>query len=162
MNSKKSDSKTLFKKHFKNKHKDTQTPPTNKRKKIHIKQRQRQTQHQTYRSPSCFLKTPDNGIRAEDIKACDDETQEMVRQIFNEIVKQNEFTPEAWKKVRIKVRRGRCLETTSRSVLCQRCTNCSQQYCTADFFEELTKSKRKIRRDSEALTEQQTILRRTE
>ena len=27
----------------------------------------------------------------------------MVRQIFNEIVKQNEFTPEAWKKVKIKV-----------------------------------------------------------
>ena len=27
----------------------------------------------------------------------------MVRQIFNEIIKQNEFTPEAWKKVRIKV-----------------------------------------------------------
>ena len=37
-----------------------------------------------------------NGIRAEDIKACDEETKEMVRQIFNEIVKQNEFTPEAW------------------------------------------------------------------
>ena len=32
-----------------------------------------------------------NGIRAEDIKACDDETREMVRQIFNEIIKQNEF-----------------------------------------------------------------------
>ena len=44
-----------------------------------------------------------NGIISEDIKACDDETREMVRQIFNEIVKQNEFTPEAWKKVRIKV-----------------------------------------------------------
>ena len=30
-------------------------------------------------------KSPDsNGIRAEDIKACDDETKEMVRQIFNE------------------------------------------------------------------------------
>ena len=27
----------------------------------------------------------------------------MVRQIFNEILRQNEFTPEAWKKVRIKV-----------------------------------------------------------
>ena len=27
----------------------------------------------------------------------------MVRQIFNEIIKQNEFTPETWKKVRIKV-----------------------------------------------------------
>ena len=36
----------------------------------------------------------------------------MVRQIFNEIVKQNELTPEAWKKAKIKVlhkrRRGRC------------------------------------------------------
>ena len=27
----------------------------------------------------------------------------MVRQIFNEIIKQNEFAPEAWKKVKIKV-----------------------------------------------------------
>ena len=43
-------------------------------------------------------KSPDsNGIRAEDIEACDHETREMVRQIFNEIMKQNEFTPEAWK-----------------------------------------------------------------
>ena len=48
--------------------------------------------------------SPDsNGIRAEDIKACDDETKEVVRQILNEIVKQNEFAPEAWKKVKIKV-----------------------------------------------------------
>ena len=44
-----------------------------------------------------------DGIRAEDIKACDDETREMVRQILNEIIKQNEFTPDAWKKVKIKV-----------------------------------------------------------
>ena len=44
-----------------------------------------------------------NGIRAEDIKATDDETREMVRQIFNEIIQQNECTPEAWKKVRVKV-----------------------------------------------------------
>ena len=36
-----------------------------------------------------------NGIRAEDIKACDDETREMVRQIFNEIIMQIEITPEA-------------------------------------------------------------------
>ena len=48
--------------------------------------------------------SPDSdGIRAEDINACDDETKEMVRQIFNETIKQNEFTPEAWKKVEIKV-----------------------------------------------------------
>ena len=45
-------------------------------------------------------KSPDsNGIRAEDIKACDDEPTEMVRQIFNEIIKRNEFTREDWKKV---------------------------------------------------------------
>ena len=54
-----------------------------------------------------------SGIRAEDIKACDEETKEMVRQIFNELVTQNEFTPGASRKVRKKViyrnrRRGRC------------------------------------------------------
>ena len=49
-------------------------------------------------------KSPDgNGIRAEDIKDCDDETREMMRQIFNEIIKRNNFTPEEWKKVKIKV-----------------------------------------------------------
>ena len=49
-------------------------------------------------------KSPDsNGIRAEDIKACDDETREMVRQLFNEIIKRNMFTPDEWKKVKIKV-----------------------------------------------------------
>ena len=43
------------------------------------------------------------GIRAEDIKACDDETREMVRQICNEIIKSNEFRPEDWMEVTIKV-----------------------------------------------------------
>ena len=49
-------------------------------------------------------KSPDgNGIRAEDIKACDDETREMMRQLFNEIIKRNNFTPDEGKKVKIKV-----------------------------------------------------------
>ena len=49
-------------------------------------------------------KSPDsNGIRAEDIKACDDETREMVRQLFNEIIKRNTFTPDEWMEVKIKV-----------------------------------------------------------
>ena len=49
-------------------------------------------------------KSPDSkGIRAEDVKACDKETREMVRQIFNEIIKRKEFTPEERKKVTIKV-----------------------------------------------------------
>ena len=48
--------------------------------------------------------SPDStGIRAEDVKACDDETREMVRKIFKDIFKRNEFTPEDWKKVTIKV-----------------------------------------------------------
>ena len=49
-------------------------------------------------------KSPDgNGIRAEDIKDCNDETREMMRQIFNEVIKRKNFTPEEWKKVKIKV-----------------------------------------------------------
>ena len=49
-------------------------------------------------------KSPDgNGIRAEDIKDCNDETREMMRQIFNEIIKRNNFTSDEWKKVKIKV-----------------------------------------------------------
>ena len=49
-------------------------------------------------------KSPDgNGIRAEDIKDCSDETREMMRQIFNEVIKRNNFTPEEWKKVKIKM-----------------------------------------------------------
>ena len=49
-------------------------------------------------------KSPDGkGIRAEDIKDCDDETGELMRQIFNEITKRNNFTPDGWKKVKIKV-----------------------------------------------------------
>ena len=42
-------------------------------------------------------------IWAEDTKACDDEIREMVRQFINDVIKRNEFTPEDWKKVKIKV-----------------------------------------------------------
>ena len=45
-------------------------------------------------------KSPDgNGIRAEDVKDCNDETREMMRQIFNGIIKRNKFR----KKVKTKV-----------------------------------------------------------
>ena len=54
------------------------------------------------------------------------------------------------------------LETTARFAQCQRCTNCSRQYCTADYIHDSTKNKRKIKRGSEALTKQWIILRRTE
>ena len=69
--------------------------------------------------------------------------EKMVRQIFKEIIKQNEFTPEAWKKVKIKVihkeETWKMLVTTARSAHCQRCTNCSRQCCTADKIRDSNK-----------------------
>ena len=44
-----------------------------------------------------------NGIRAEDIKTCDETTKQMIRQIFNEVLKQEDCTPESWRRTRIKV-----------------------------------------------------------
>ena len=44
-----------------------------------------------------------NGIRAKDIKGCDEETKEFIRQIFNEVSQQKDCTPETWRKIRIKV-----------------------------------------------------------
>ena len=44
-----------------------------------------------------------NGIRAADIKTCNDTTREMIRQIFNEVIRQNDCTPEAWRRIRIRV-----------------------------------------------------------
>ena len=94
-------------------------------------------------------------------------TKEMVRQIFNEIIKQNEFTPEAWKKVKIKVlhKKGDVElvgVTTVRYAHCLRCTKCSRRFCTEDCIYDSTKNKLKIRLDSEAHTRQRTTLRRTE
>ena len=43
-----------------------------------------------------------NGNRAVDIKTCDETTKDMIRQIFNEVMKQEGCTPETWRKMRIK------------------------------------------------------------
>ena len=43
------------------------------------------------------------GIKAEDLKESADETKVMLRRVFNEIINQESVTPEAWKKVVIKV-----------------------------------------------------------
>ena len=37
-----------------------------------------------------------NGIRAEQLKLCSDETREEIRTIFNEIAQQEDFTPKSW------------------------------------------------------------------
>ena len=44
-----------------------------------------------------------NGIRAEQLKNCSDETTEKIRTIFNEIAQQEDFTPKSWRKIRIQV-----------------------------------------------------------
>ena len=115
-------------------------------------QRSRQKSREVQSTNSRKGKSPDSsGIRAEDIEACDDETREMVRQIFNEIIKQNEITPEVWKKVKIKVihkkEMWKMLKTTARTQTIH--DNIGQQIIYAS-----TKNKRKIRRDSEAHTKQ--------
>ena len=44
-----------------------------------------------------------NGIRAEDIKTCDETTKVMTRQIFNEVIMQEDCTPETWRRIRFRV-----------------------------------------------------------
>ena len=38
-----------------------------------------------------------NRIRAEDIKGCEEETKEWIRQTFNEVLQQKDCTPETWR-----------------------------------------------------------------
>ena len=40
------------------------------------------------------------GIQAEDIKTCDETTKEMIRQMFHEVLKQENCTPETWSRIR--------------------------------------------------------------
>ena len=110
-------------------------------------------------------KSPDsNGTRAEDIKACDDETRDMVRQLFNEIIKRNNFTPEEWKKVKIKViyKKGDVENVSNyRPIHYLYCT-ILDNFCTEDYTQCLTKNKLKIRLDSEKPTRQRITLQRTD
>ena len=41
-----------------------------------------------------------NRIRAEDTKTCDATTKEMISQIFNEVLKEDDCTPETWRIIR--------------------------------------------------------------
>ena len=90
-----------------------------------------------------------NGIRAEDIKTCDATTKDMIRQIFNEVLKQEDCTPETWKRLRIKViykkEMWKKLVPTARFVPCQRCTNCSRHSYTTEFTADSTKRNRETR-----------------
>ena len=114
-------------------------------------------------------KSPDsNGIRAEkDIKACDDETREMVRQLFNEITKRNNFTPEEWKKVKIKVihKEGDVENVSNYRPICSLLAlyKLFSTILYGRFYPVLDqRDKQKIRLASEKPTRQQTTLQHTD
>ena len=54
------------------------------------------------------LASDNNGIWAEDIKTCDTTTEEMIRQIFNEVLKLEDCTPETWRRKRMKIICKKC------------------------------------------------------
>ena len=88
--------------------------------------------------------------------------KKMVRQIFNVIVKQNDLTPEAWKKVRIKVvhKKGDVEDVGNYRPICS--LPALYKLFTTDTVQQIVSKRRKIRLDSEAHIRQQIILRRTE
>ena len=112
-------------------------------------------------------KSPDsNGIRAEDIKACDDETREMVRQLFNEIIKKNNFTPDEWKKVRIKVihKKGDVENVSNYRPICSlpALYKLFSTILYGRLYPMLDQNKQKIRLASEKPTRQRTTLQHTD
>ena len=117
---------------------------------------------QTQKSKS----TDSNGICAEDIKACDDETREMVRQLFNEIIKRNNFTPEEWKKVKIKVihQKGDVENVSNYRPICSLLAlyKLFSTILYGRLYQCLTRDKQKIWLDSEKPTRQQTTLQHTD
>ena len=74
-----------------------------------------------------------NGIRAEQFKICSDDTKVKIRTIFNEIVQQEDFEPNRWRKIRIQViyKRvtGKILGTTFRYVAYRFISSCLRQIC---------------------------------
>ena len=52
--------------------------------------------HSDLRDPSCEKKK--NGFRAEDLKRCDEETKEWMRDIFNMIIKRDFIARSSWTK----------------------------------------------------------------
>ena len=110
--------------------------------------------------------SPDSdGIRAEDIKASDEETKEMVRQIFNEIIRQNEFTLEAWKKVKkVSHKKGDVENVGNYRPICSLLAlyKLFSTILYGRLFPRLDQHKLKIRLDSEAHTRQPPTLQRTD
>ena len=93
-------------------------------------------------------------------------TKEMIRHIFNEVLTQDDYTSETWKRIRrrviLKKEMWKRLVTIVSLVFCQRFTNCSQQSKTTNFTAKSTKRNPKTREDSDFLTKRWTILQHTD
>ena len=79
-----------------------------------------------------------NGIRAEDIKTCDNETKEVIKLIFNEVLKQESCTPEVWRRKRIKSfprkrERRRRPEQSPNLYFASAVQTVFRLFCTTDF-----------------------------
>ena len=81
--------------------------------------------------------------------------KEMIRQIFNEVMKQDDCTPETWRIIHIKVMK---LEISTQFALCQRCKNCSQHFQTTDSIPDLTVCNRRTREGFDIHTKRWIIL----
>ena len=101
---------------------------------------------------------------AEDVKTSDESTQEMIRQIFNEVLKQEEdCTPETWSRIRLKVINVEEVGTHTADLHSnQHFTNCSQQPKRTDFTADSAKRNQNIREDLDVLTKRWTILQHTD
>ena len=79
-----------------------------------------------------------------------EKTKEMTRQIFNEILKQEDCTPTTWRRIRIKVihkkrEMWKRQETTGHYALCQRFTSSFQRFCAIGCVRDSTVCNQKTR-----------------
>ena len=90
----------------------------------------------------------------------------MVRQLFNEIVKRNNFTPEEWKKVKIKViyKKGDVENVNNYRPICSlpAMYKLFSTILYGRLYPMLDQKHQKIRLDSEKLTRQRITLQRTD
>ena len=102
---------------------DAGARPGQKKSRIHLRGDERSDFHPQKKGERLTAK----GITAEDLKEADDETIELMQDIFNMIIKQNSLTPSTWKKVMLNVifKKGEPtrLESYSSFVRYLRCTN---------------------------------------
>ena len=86
-----------------------------------------------------------SGIRAEQIKTCDEGTEEWIRQVFNEILQEEDCTPQTWRQIRIQVihkkQTGKMLGITGRFACYWCCINCLRRPCTHGWLHLCTKCK---------------------